>query len=78
MAQSRAESEEMKQRVRQFKQKTGQDFRPIGAESAIELNKAFDQEYVNLKFHDWLSKMQCGTCNQNENEVILPCGHMYC
>lgn len=39
---------------------TGQDITGRlmqGAESAIELNKAFDQEYVNLKFHNWLPKM---------------------
>jgi hypothetical protein len=34
---------------------TGQEGRlMVGAESAMELNKAFDQEYVNLKFHSWL------------------------
>ena len=45
---------------------------------AMEMNKNFDQEYVNLKFMDWRNKMLCATCKNNENEVILPCGHMYC
>ena len=38
---------------------------------AMELNKNFDQEYVNLKFYDWRTKMLCATCKTNENEVIL-------
>jgi len=37
-----------------------------------------DQEYVNLKFREWKSKMTCATCKYRENEIILPCGHMYC
>lgn len=47
----------MRHRIKQLRQMTGHEARPVVAESAIELNKAFDQEYVNLKFHDWLSKM---------------------
>jgi hypothetical protein len=35
-------------------------------------------DYVSLKFEDWKKKMLCMTCRQNENEIILSCGHMSC
>lgn len=49
----------MRNRIKQLKQMTGKDVynKHFSSESALELNKAFDQEYVNLKFHEWLSKM---------------------
>jgi hypothetical protein len=37
-----------------------------------------DGEFIKLKFDDWKRKMMCMTCRQNENDIILSCGHMSC
>lgn len=54
--------------------------RPTSTQMAQNMAGGFssDQAYVNLKFREWQPKMTCATCKDRENEVILPCGHMYC
>lgn len=57
--------------------------RPTSTQMAHSMTGNFSSDqayvaYVNLKFKEWQPKMTCATCKDRENEVILPCGHMYC
>ena len=37
-----------------------------------------DVDYKVMKFEDWRQKIICSTCQKEENDIILSCGHMSC
>ena len=51
---------------------------PISAGKTENVTTDLDAQYAIMKMNYLQNKMSCGTCKQAENDMVLPCGHMFC